>query len=207
MAFETWISFLFASLLLCLTPGPTVFLVMGQSLAHGKRSALPLITGVLMGDIIAMSVSFAGLGALLATSALLFGIFKWFAAAYLIFIGIKAWRSKVTTNNVELTLHKENRKIFNAALLVTALNPKAIVFFIAFFPLFIETATPALPQMLTMAVSFLGISLVSASFYSLFSGYLRSKATSLTFQNLFNKVSGSMLIGAGSLTATLQRSN
>jgi threonine/homoserine/homoserine lactone efflux protein len=84
MSIEVWISFVLASMMLCFTPGPTVFLVMGQSLHHGKKSVIPLVTGVLSGDIIAMSISFAGLGALLATSSVLFSAFKWIAAGYLV---------------------------------------------------------------------------------------------------------------------------
>jgi threonine/homoserine/homoserine lactone efflux protein len=180
---------------------------MGQSLSHGKKSVIPLVTGVLSGDIISMSISFAGLGALLATSAFLFSIFKWIAAAYLIYLGIKAWRTKVsevTKEDVSMA-HKVKSKIFKEALIVTALNPKGIIFFIAFFPLFIDTHSAALPQMLIMAISFLSISVLSASFYSLFSGYLRSKVKSVKFQKVFNKISASMLIGAGTVTATLQK--
>ena len=94
MNIEVWLSFIFASLMLCFTPGPTVFLIMGQSLNHGRKSVIPLVAGVLCGDIIAMCISFAGLGALLMTSASLFNAFKWIAAVYLIYIGIKACYSK-----------------------------------------------------------------------------------------------------------------
>lgn len=196
-------------MVLCFTPGPTVFLVMGQSLNHGKKSVIPLVTGVLSGDVIAMAVSFAGLGALLATSAFLFGLFKWVAAAYLVYLGIKAWRSKVEPANIESTnaepLNNKKGEIFKEALIVTALNPKGIIFFIAFFPLFMDTAKAALPQMLIMALTFLFVSVMSASFYSIFSGLIRSKVQSEKFQRAFRKVSGTMLIGAGSVTATLQK--
>jgi len=204
MSIEVWISFVLASMVLCLSPGPTVFLVMGQSLNHGKTSAVPLVAGVLSGDIIAMAVSFAGLGALLATSATLFGIFKWIAAAYLFYLGIKAWRSKVSTGTLEAG-SVEKAKMFKEALVVTALNPKGIIFFIAFFPLFIDATKPALQQMLIMATTFLFVSAFSASFYSIFSGLLRSKVKSKKFQSVFNKISGTMLVGAGSITATLQK--
>lgn len=203
MTIAVWLSFIFASMLLCFTPGPTVFLVMGQSLSHGKKSVVPLVSGVLCGDVIAMAVSFAGLGALLATSAVLFTTFKWLAAAYLIYLGIKSWRAKVTPQHIDNRIQRN--KMFKNALLVTALNPKGIIFFIAFFPLFIDINRPAFPQMLTMAVSFLVVSASSASFYSIFAGYLRSKAQSEKFQHLFNKVSGTMLMGAGSITASLQK--
>ena len=204
MNIEVWISFVLASMILCLSPGPTVFLVMGQSLSHGKKSALPLVAGVLTGDVIAMIVSFAGLGALLATSAILFSAFKWVAAAYLFYLGIRAWRSKAILQETEPSFSK-NKKIFKEALLVTALNPKGIIFFIAFFPLFMDASKPALMQMIIMALTFLFVSAFSASFYSLFSGYLRSKVKSKKFQSMFNKVSGTMLIGAASVTATLQK--
>lgn len=206
MSIEVWISFVLASMMLCFTPGPTVFVVMGQSLNHGKKSVIPLVSGVLTGDIIAMSISFAGLGALLATSATLFSAFKWIAAGYLIYLGLKAWFTKSNVDELDTT-HKKSGEIFKEALVVTALNPKGIIFFIAFFPLFINTSNAVWPQMLIMGISFLMASLLSASFYSFFSGYLRSKIKSEKFQNAFSKLSGSMLIGASAVTATLQKSD
>ena len=205
MSADVWLSFVLASMILCFSPGPTVFLVMGQSLSHGKTSVVPLVAGVLSGDVIAMSISFIGLGALLATSAVLFSIFKWVAAAYLVYLGIKTWRSKLDVQNVEPVLGR-NGKIFKQALIVTALNPKGIIFFIAFFPLFIDADKAVLPQMLIMALSFLMASAFSAAFYSIFSGYLRSKMKSVQVQKAFNKISGTMLVGAGTVTATLRQS-
>jgi threonine/homoserine/homoserine lactone efflux protein len=205
MSIEVWISFVLASMTLCFTPGPTVFLVMGQSLNHGKKSIVPLVTGVLSGDVIAMSISFAGLGSLLAISSVLFSAFKWIAAGYLIYLGLKAWFSDTNMEEWGVT-HKKSGKIFKEALIVTALNPKGIMFFIAFFPLFLNTSSAVLPQMLVMGLSFLAVSVISASFYSFFSGCLRSTVKSEKFQNVFSKISGSMLIGAGTVTATLQKS-
>jgi threonine/homoserine/homoserine lactone efflux protein len=204
MNIEIWVSFVIASMVLCFTPGPTVFIVMGQSLNHGKKSVIPLVTGVLTGDIIAMSISFAGLGALLASSAVLFSIFKWLAAGYLIYLGIKAWRTKVGIGSLSTTNNKSG-KIFKEALLVTALNPKGIIFFIAFFPLFMDASKAVIPQMLTMALSFLAVSTLSASFYSIFSGHLRKKIKTIKTQKIFNRISGTMLIGAGAVTASLQK--
>lgn len=208
MAFEVWLSFILASMVLCFTPGPTVFIVMGQSLNHGKKSVIPLVSGVLVGDVIAMSISFLGLGALLATSASLFSLFKWLAACYLVYLGIKAWHSKVEINNdaIESNNMKKGKSftIFKEAMIVTALNPKGIIFFIAFFPLFIDTNRPAMTQMLVMALSFMFVSAFSASTYSIFAGYLRSKVKSITFQRRLNKTSGGMLIGAGLVTSSIQ---
>lgn len=206
MNIEVWISFVLASSLLCFTPGPTVFLVMGQSLSQGKKSVLPLVSGVMLGDVVAMSVSFAGLGALLATSASLFNLFKWVAALYLIYIGVKAWKAK-TTLDEDVPQSSRRGKVFIDAFIVTALNPKGIIFFIAFFPLFINTNQSITSQMMVLGFTFLSVSALSASFYATFAGFLRSKVKSPVFQNVFNKISGSMLAGAGVLTASIQKSS
>lgn len=203
MTLETWFSFVFATTILCFSPGPTVFLVLGQSLSFGKKSVLPLILGVLSGDIIAMSLSILGMGAILATSALLFTTLKYAGAAYLFYLGLKTWRTRSAKNENKPLMKSKN--MFKEALMVTALNPKGLIFFMAFFPLFINPQLAYLPQVLMLAVSFLFISSLSASLYALFGGHLRQKIQSSQVQNVFNKVSGSLLIGAAALTANMQK--
>lgn len=202
---EVWMSFIVAAIILCFSPGPTAFLVVGQALEHGKKSVFPLIAGTLTGDVIAMSFSFVGMGALLATSATLFFVLKWFGAVYLIFLGIKSITAKVKLQPKLTELRIASKAIYLNVLMVTALNPKGITFFLAFFPLFITEKQPVLPQMLILAVSFLTASAMSVSFYALSSGFLRSKMNTISFQRLFNKISGGVLISAGLLTATIQR--
>ncbi|NRA54800.1 MAG: LysE family translocator [Gammaproteobacteria bacterium] len=201
MTIELWVSFIGASMILCFSPGPTVFLVMGQALAHGKRSVVPLVAGALAGDLIAMGFSFIGIGVLLATSAALFTLLKWVGALYLIYLGLKAWRSKATINPPR---RLKRSSVFFNALIVTALNPKGIIFFLAFFPLFINANAPLLPQMAILVGSFLAVSTVSVSFYATSSAALRHRVSSINFQNSFNKVSGGMLIGAGAITASIE---
>src|SRR5689334_22740796 len=94
---ENWAAFALASLALLLIPGPTILLVIGQSLGAGRRNALPLVAGVAAGDLTAMTLSLAGLGAVLAASALLFTMLKWAGAAYLVWLGIRLWRAPVGT--------------------------------------------------------------------------------------------------------------
>lgn len=191
-------------MILCFSPGPTVFLVMGQALEHGKKSVVPLVAGTLSGDVIGMGFSFLGMGALLATSAILFNILKWVGALYLIYLGIKVFRAKAYIEETSVKKMQKRSVYFNA-LFVTALNPKGIIFFIAFFPLFINANEAILQQMFIMALSFLAVSIISVSSYAIFSGVLRNKVRSVKCQNGFNKVSGGMLVSAGAMTATIQK--
>src|SRR5689334_8088684 len=97
MSLETWTAFVLASVVLLAIPGPTILLVIGQSLGAGRRNALPLVAGVALGDLTAMTLSLAGLGALLAASATAFTVLKWVGAAYLVWLGLSLWRAPVTT--------------------------------------------------------------------------------------------------------------
>lgn len=203
MDIQIWLSFLAASLVLCFSPGPTTFLAIGQALKHGKGSVVPLITGTLCGDLIAMTLSFIGVGAILSTSALLFSVFKWVGAIYLIYLGIKAFTSKASPSTEQPVTTLQRGPIFRNALIVTALNPKGIIFFMTFFPLFLNTEQPILGQMLLLAATFQFAAAASVSTYACFAGHLSNQAKSPRFQNTFSKVSGGLLIGAGAITAGL----
>ena len=94
MSFATWIAFAVASVVLLLIPGPTVLLVVSYALTQGRRIAVAMAAGVALGDFTAMTLSLAGLGALLAASATLFTVLKWVGAAYLVYLGVRLWRAK-----------------------------------------------------------------------------------------------------------------
>jgi len=207
MSIEIWLSFVLASLVLCVTPGPTVFFVIGHSLKHGKASVIPMVFGALSGDIVLMCLSFIGLSALLASSVYMFTVLKFVGALYLIYLGIKSWRSPslLSQENEMETLALKKGKIYTDALLVTALNPKGIIFFTAFFPLFLNVNSALLPQMLILALTFMGVAVSTNSCYSIFSSYLSTKVKSAKTQKVFNKTSGGLLIGAGLITASLQK--
>lgn len=134
MTLEIWITFVSVVFIFAIIPGPTVILVLGQSISHGKKSVIPLVSGVLIGDLVAMTLSFIGLGAVLATSATLFLILKWFGVGYLVYLGIKVWREVPQRDLPSLSAPgMSSANLFKSSFLVTALNPKDIVFFVAFF--------------------------------------------------------------------------
>ena len=158
MNIATWFAFAAASLVLLFIPGPTVILVVSYALTQGRRVALATAAGVALGDFTAMTLSLAGLGALLATSATLFTALKWIGAAYLVYLGIRLWRADPTLPAASTSPERRNaRSIFAHAFVVTALNPKSIAFFIAFAPQFIDRSAPLLPQMAIMEATFVGL--------------------------------------------------
>ena len=208
MGVEIWLSFVAASFALCLTPGPTTLLVVGQSMAYGKRSVLPTILGVLSGDLIALSFSLIGIGAILATSAAVFTLMKWAGALYLIYLGFKAWRRPVTETDDDTDIPTVGNpwRVYKDSLIVTALNPKGLVFFMAFLPLFITpNADNLLEQMAILIATFIGASLCSVSVYASFAGWMKGRLSSPTMKARFNKASGGLLVGAGIMTSALDR--
>jgi hypothetical protein len=129
MPLENWLAFVAASAIMLAIPGPTILLVISYALGHGRKASTATVTGVALGDFTAMTASMLGLGALLATSAALFTGLKWIGAAYLIYLGIKLWRSPVGVEGGEaagVTGRERPLKIFLHAYVVTALNPKAL---------------------------------------------------------------------------------
>ena len=189
-------------------PGPTIILVISQAISHGRSAVIPLVVGVTMGDFTAMTLSILGLGAILKTSAALYSVLKWIGAAYLIYLGIKLWRSNSDQYEISITPKKtSNRLLFKRAFIVTALNPKSIAFFIAFLPQFISAQSETFPQFLVLVVTFLFLAALNATLYAFFAGQLRDTMQNAKVRRWFNRCGGSALIGAGVVTATLQRSS
>ncbi|MBR0657176.1 LysE family translocator [Plastoroseomonas arctica] len=202
MSVETWLGFLAAAAVLLAIPGPTILLVVGQALGGGRRAALPLVAGVAAGDLTAMTLSLAGLGALMAASAVAFTILKWAGAAYLIWLGVGMWRAKVGAAEAAPLAP---RHAFREAWLVTALNPKSIVFFVAFVPQFIDPARPFLSQAAILVGSFVTLAALNALVYALLAARLSGAVRRPGVRRACNRVGGTMLIGAGVATAALRR--
>ncbi|HET8728385.1 MAG TPA: LysE family translocator [Alphaproteobacteria bacterium] len=206
MPSEHWIAFAAASAVLLAIPGPTVLLVVSYALGHGRRSASATVAGVALGDFTAMTASMLGLGVLLAASATLFTVLKWVGAAYLVYLGVKLWRAPVAgeTAAAEEAGAKPGR-IFLHAYAVTALNPKSIVFFVAFLPQFLVASEPILPQMAIFEATFLVLASLNALAYALMAAAARRTIRKPAVQRAVNRVGGSLLVGAGILTATWRR--
>ncbi len=205
MTFDHWLAFAAASAILVAIPGPTVLLVISHALGHGRRSAFATVAGVALGDLTAMTGSMLGLGAMLAASAALFGIVKWIGAAYLIFLGIKLWRAPVTEVAEDKAVDPSQRRMFWHAYAVTTLNPKSIVFFVAFVPQFLDTSRPLPAQMSILVATFVTLAAINALTYALTASAARRTIKKPSVRRAVNRTGGTLLIGAGVLAAAWKR--
>jgi threonine/homoserine/homoserine lactone efflux protein len=205
---EVWTAFVFASTIILVIPGPTILLVISQAISHGRKAVMPLVAGVILGDFTAMTLSLLGLGAVLAASSALFSVLKWIGSLYLIYLGIKLWRTSPEKHDYGFSAAKTtNRFLFRGAFFVTALNPKSIAFFVAFLPQFINNRRETFLQFLLLEATFLFLAALNATLYAVFSGHLRDMLKNSKVRYWLNRSGGSVLICAGLATATMKRSS
>ena len=209
MSLDLWLTFVAASTVLLLIPGPTILLVLSYALSQGRRVALASAAGVALGDLIAMSASLLGLGALVLTSAILFTTLKWIGAAYLIWLGLKLLRSAPMAglSMIDAPKGMPPRAVFGHMALVTALNPKSIAFFIAFVPQFITLNAPLLPQFTILISTFVGLGALNALAYALMASRLRATIKRPHVLQWITRSGGMVLIAMGLLTATMRRAS
>jgi len=206
MPFDLWLTFAAASIALLLIPGPTVLLVLSYALSKGRSVAVASAAGVALGDLIAMTASLLGLGALVLASATLFTALKWVGAAYLIYLGIKLVRSAPTSGlQLPATDSITASRVFGHTAAVTALHPKSIAFFIAFVPQFIQPNTPLVPQFAILITTFVTLAALNAFAYALAADRLRRVIAQPNIITWITRAGGGALIAMGILTATLRR--
>lgn len=207
MAFETWLAFVAASAIMLVIPGPTILLVLSYALSRGRKVALAVAAGVALGDLVAMSASLAGLGALLAASATAFTIVKLIGAAYLVWLGIAMLRKARAADPTlpVATAVEDPRRMFGHAAAVTAMNPKSIGFFLAFVPQFIHADRPVLPQAAILVATFVVLGACNALAYALLADRLRSRLAKPASVRRLTRAGGFTLIAMGAFTALARR--
>jgi threonine/homoserine/homoserine lactone efflux protein len=198
MPVELWLAFVAASAILLIIPGPTILTVISYSMAHGRRANVALVAAVALGDSTALVVSLLGLGALLASSAFWFMVIKWIGGLYLLYLGIKLLRAGVSPAELAAPAVPGSRwRLFANTYLVTALNPKGIVFFVAFLPQFIDSHRAVTHQLWVLALTFVAMATVNATLYAVFAGSARKLLASPRAQKRFHLAGGSLLSAAG----------
>lgn len=205
MVFSLWVSFVLASILTISSPGPVVTLLITTSISYGKNIAVSMIPGIFIGDFLVMSISLAGVGALLLSSPTLYITMKLLGALYLVYLGAKTWfgSSNTPPDNDEVNIKK--RKYTLKAFCVTISNPKSFLFFTAFMSQFINRNEPLLFQIIILAATYLTIGLLNDITYVL----LANKAADFLNNRhlkLINRVAAINLIATGIVIFSLHNS-
>jgi homoserine/homoserine lactone efflux protein len=208
MTWHAWSAFFVVETALCLTPGPAVLLVLSQALTHGALKAVNSIGGILTANTIYFVLSATGVGAILLASYDLFFAIKWIGAGYLVWLGISAFLGKSKTLSVrrgEAAVAGSSRLFWNGLVLQLS-NPKALVFFTALLPQFINPHAALIPQIAILALTSVVIEFLVQLFYAVLAGRASHLATQPRFARLTERVAGTLLVGAGLGMAALRRS-
>lgn len=209
MSFATWWLFVAMTFVVSATPGPNMMLVMVSGARAGFRAALATMAGCMTALLGMLSLSAAGLSALLQAFPAVFDTLRLLGAAYLAYLGVQVWRAPVgdasTTDTVASARQDTAGKRFRQGFMVASSNPKAILFAAAFFPQFIDPARAQLPQFAILLATFI---VIETSWYFVYaaggqrlSAYLRQHAV----MKMFNRVTGGVFIGFAVLMADLRR--
>lgn len=206
MDLHTWWLFVMMTFVVSATPGPNMLLVMSHSARFGFRASLATMAGCMTALLAMMSISAAGLGALLQAFPSVFDTLRWIGAAYLAYLGIKCWRAPVDSTAADLPPASEPARrpgaLYRQGMLVAASNPKAILFAAAFLPQFIHPGQPKLPQFGILLGTF---AVLEVSWYMIYAGSGHKLAAYLrrsTVLKTFNRLTGGAFVGFAALMAT-----
>jgi len=204
MAIELWLAFVIASAVMVVIPGPTIITVVAYASAYGKKATLTLVAAVSLGDITVIGLSVLGLSSLLALSSTAFTVLKVGGGLYLIYLGVKMIRSanklSVDIDNKAKTKHlaKDNRAgLFFNTWLVTALNPKGLLFFGAFLPQFVQADKPIAPQLAILTITFVCIAAINTFVYAVLATTAGQLVNSGSTKRRFNIGGGIAMASAG----------
>ncbi|GAB3660587.1 LysE family translocator [Glycomyces tarimensis] len=203
------LAFIVASLVIILIPGPSVMFIVGRALAYGRRKAVLTALGNCVGAFTAAALVAVGLGAVIQQSTLAYGIVKYAGAAYLIYLGVKALRDRKGMLRVPEAAETGPRRtalpLFEG-FLVGVLNPKAILFFLAILPQFVNPETgSAMLQMLVLGGIFAALAAVCDSTWGLAASAARDMLNAPRPKRVLARVGGGSLIGLGIAAAAGER--
>ena len=198
MSLEAWLAFCLTETVLCFTPGPAVLFVVSVALARGARPGLAGALGILGANSLYFALSATGVAAVILASSRLFTALKWAGAAYLVFVGLRTLLSRPgdATDPAPQPVHRS----FLRGLVVQGANPKALVFFVALLPQFIDPHAPVGRQVLVLGVSSVLIELVVLALYVAFAVRARRLAGARLAGPL-EKIGGGVLVAAGARLA------
>ena len=200
MQLTTWLLFIVVAFIAVISPGPAILLSISNSIRFGISKVMLSSFGNICGLFLLSTAAIFGLGAVLKTSTSLFLIIKIIGAAYLIYLGIRQWRSKTNFfDGIEkkASQKKSNQRFFIEGFLIAMTNPKAILFFNALFPQFINTEQAFTQQFLIMTFTFMTISFVSLVGYGVLAVSAKHWLSTGQRAKWFNRTLGSLFVVIG----------
>lgn len=207
MALETWLAFFVACWVISLSPGAGAIASMSAGLQYGFGRGYWNALGLQLGLALQIAIVAAGVGAILAASALAFSLIKWFGVAYLVYLGYRQWRAlpgELAAEPAQRPLGRPLTLVLRG-FLVNVSNPKAIVFMLAVLPQFLDPQAPLLAQYLVMGLTMICVDLiVMAGYTGLAARVLRVLRTPRQ-QRLMNRTFATLFVGAAALLATVRR--
>jgi threonine/homoserine/homoserine lactone efflux protein len=207
MTWQIWLLFVATEAVLSMTPGPAVLYVLSQAIRRGPSKAVWGSLGILSANAIYFALSATSLGAVIVASYRLFFLIKWMGAAYLVYLGLSSFfgkRSILALPGAD-TGSDSGRRILRDGFFLQAANPKALLFFTAILPQFIDAHHNVALQILLLGFSSILVEFVILFTYGQLAGRALATARSPRFEKITNRVAGSLLIGAGLGLASLRR--
>ena len=198
-----YLAYVGAVLLLTAMPGPNVALIVANSVAYGPRYGLLTVAGTSAAIVPQLALTVLGLTELLGTLGHWFEALRWLGVTYLVWLGIAAFRAPVVDLSRTEAEPKSPRAILLRALLVSLSNPKTLLFYGAFFPQFLDPTKPVLPQVLLLSATFLVLAMIVDGSWAIVAG--KARFLLVSHGKWRNRISGSLLLGAGLGLALVRR--
>ena len=199
MDIHAYFIFLTTTIIVCMSPGPAVITIASQGARHGAKKAIFGVTGVASANVVYFLLSATGIASLLVASNFVFSIIKWVGVAYLVYLGLNAILSKSGGLRVNQSASSNAKGIalFSQGFIVELANPKALLYFLALLPQFIDIEKPILLQLFIMGASCLVVDLLSYTKYAYIGQKLSSGSVKASVVNMINKSAGGFLLFAG----------
>ena len=217
MSLHTWWLYLATIFVVCAIPGPNMLLMMTHGARHGMRQTTATMAGCLTSLMLMLAVSVAGLGVLLQAWPTMFNALRLLGAAYLIWLGVKAWRAPVSeaaaaqvdaspeaTGEIGGKRTPSRGALMRNGFLVGSSNPKAILFSAALLPQFIDASRPTLPQFAILVAT---TAVMEVSWYVVYAAcgtQIGAKLKSSSVAKAFNRLTGGVFVGFGAMMALVR---
>ena len=207
MSWQVWLLFVVTEAVLSITPGPAVLYVLSQAIKRGPGKSVWASWGILSANALYFILSATSLGAVIVASYKLFFLIKWLGAAYLVYLGLRSFfaTEPVIALPEGQADSRSGPRILRDGFLLQAANPKALLFFTAILPQFIDAHHNVAFQILILGISSILVEFVILFIYGQLAGRALAAARNPRFEKITNRVAGSLLIGAGVGLARLRR--